>query len=186
LSDQTRPIWLQALFLRLRLLRYEIGLIPPAVGLNAAVVVVVSCLVSSMVAVVVLLLMGRDAVLSLGTGTGLGAILGLAACCLLMPLVDTVTPETLQAAHARIKATEKALAEKAEALRAYHEQEARREARQAHAELESLIRKTTAQEAGASTSGWGGGPICWYCRQRLMASSLQCCYCRMLNRVRAA
>lgn len=172
--------------LRVTQLRYELGCLASLTGAGKPMVAVVAGMISCMIAVPSVIISGTLAPLSMLFGGGLGFVLGSATACLLIPVFDTVDAETLVAARARVNEIGQALAEERKRIEEFHAAEQRRIAYDHRAAIAATAEKTKPREATSQTRGWGAGAVCWYCSERLNPQSIQCCYCRMINRTSAA
>lgn len=167
-------------------LRYELGCLASVTGLGTPVVVIIAGLLSGMIAVLAGIFAGTLAPFGMLLGGGLGFLLGAATACLLMPVFDRVDADMFVAARARVGEIAKALAEEQKRIEEYQAVEERKSAYHRRIAIAATAEKTKPREATAETRGWGGGAVCWYCSQRLVPRSIQCCYCRMINQTSAA
>jgi hypothetical protein len=172
--------------LRVIQLRYELGCLASLTGMGTPVVVIVAGMLSCMIAVLSGIIAGTLSPFGMLLGGGLGFVLGSSTACLLIPVFDTVDAETFVAARARVIEIGAALAEERKRIEEYQAAEERRAAYDRRAAIAATAEKMKPQEATSQTRGWGAGAVCWYCSQRLNPRSIQCCYCRMINRTSAA
>jgi hypothetical protein len=123
---------------------------------------------------------------AIASAGGLGTACGAATVCILLPVFDRLTAAHIVEAEKTLQELKLSFVAQQERERFLQESAARKAERERRAASEELSGKTAAQTATAHTRGWGGGLACWYCRQPLRNGCIQCCYCHMLNKPRAA
>jgi hypothetical protein len=186
MAASSTDIALKSLQLRFKRLRYELGRLENVTGIPLGIVVVACGGSSCMVAVVAAMVCGLLTLASLATAAILGMAIGSGVACVLMPVFHEIKVADIAEAENRVHLLRQSLAAQQERWRALEATAARVAEHDRQVAAERLVAKTNSQPASARTRGWGSGVVCWYCRQPMQSTSIQCCYCHMLNTSRVA